>query len=111
MENPKFQVFQSSRNYEYYYRLKAGNGEIILNSEGYTTKQNCLNGIRSVKENAPYDNRYDRRDGYYNYTFNLKALNREIIGRSENYTSRAARENGIAAVKRDAPGAPIEDLT
>ena len=96
MNNPKFQVFKSSVNSQYYYRRKAKNGEIILSGEGYTTKQNCLNGIASVKTNAPYDSRYDRRDGYNNYTFNLKAANGEIIGRSENYTTSYARENGIS---------------
>ena len=111
MNNPKFQVFKSSANNQYYYRLRSVNGEIILNGEGYTSKQSCLAGIASVKENAPYDNRYERKDATYNYTFNLKAYNGEIIGRSENYTTSTARENGIAAVKRDAPGSPIEDLT
>ena len=33
--------------------LKAGNGEIIANSEIYSTKAACLNGIKSVKTNAP----------------------------------------------------------
>lgn len=111
MENPKFQIFKSLSNYQYYFRLRARNGEIILSSEGYITKQGCVNGIASVKANAPYDNRYGRKDSYNNYTFNLKASNGEIIGRSENYTTREARENGIEAVKRDAPGAPTEDLT
>ena len=111
MNNPKFQVFKSSSNYEYFYRLRSVNGEIILNGEGYKSKQSCYEGIASVKVNAPNDNRYERHDGTYNYRFNLKAANGEIIGRSETYTTSAARENGIAAVKRDAPGAPIEDLT
>lgn len=107
----KFQVYKSTYNSQYYFRLKAGNGEIVLNSEGYTTKQSCLNGIDSVKANAPYDSRYDRKDGYVNYTFNLKAGNGEIIGRSENYTSSQGRDNGIEVVKRIAPTAPVEDLT
>lgn len=111
MNNPKFQVFKSNANAEYYYQLKATNGETILNGEGYKTKQSCLDGIASVKVNAPFDSRYERRDGTYSYSFNLKAANGEIIGRSESYTSATARENGIAAVKEDAPGAPIEDLT
>lgn len=110
MGNPKFQIFRSSVNFQYYYRLRAGNGEIVLTGEGYVTKQGCLNGIASVKQNAPYDSRYERKDSYNNYTFNLKAANGEIIGRSENYTTGYARENGISSVKRDAPGAPIEDL-
>jgi uncharacterized protein len=111
MENPKFQLFKSTVNNQYYYRLRAKNGEIILNGEGYTTKSSCINGINSVKENAPYDSRYERKESIYSYTFNLKAANGEIIGRSESYTTRDARENGITAVKRDAPTAPTEDLT
>jgi len=110
MENPKFQVFKGT-NQQFYYHLKARNGEKILSGEGYTTKQACLNGIASVKANAPYDSRYDRRDGTYNYTFNLKAANGEIIGRSESYTTAYNRNAGIEAVKKDAPGAPTEDLT
>ncbi len=111
MNNSKFQVFKSTQNNQFYFRLKAGNGETILSGEGYTTKQSCLNGIASVKENALYDVRYDRKDGYLNYTFNLKAGNSEVIGRSENYTTSAGRENGISAVKSVAPLAPIEDLS
>lgn len=111
MNNPKFQMFGSSVNNQYYYHLRSVNGEIILSGEGYTSKHNCLNGIHSVKTNAPYDNRYERKDAPGNYTFNLKAANGEIIGRSENYNTGYARENGIAAVKRDAPGASVEDLS
>ena len=111
MTNPKFQIFKSSSNSQYYFRLKAQNGEIILSSEGYIYKSSCQAGISSVKVHAPYDHNYDRRDGISNFTFNLKASNNEIIGRSENYVSRQGRENGIEAVKRDAPGAPTEDLT
>ena len=111
MNYPKFQVFKSSSNNQYYYRLRSKNGEIVLNGEGYTSKQSCLAGIASVKVNSPYDSRYERKDGTYSYTFNLKALNGEIIGRSESYTTSTARENGIEAVKRDAPDAPIEDLS
>jgi uncharacterized protein YegP (UPF0339 family) len=35
------------------FRLKAANGEIIAVSEGYTSKEGCVNGIESVKKNAP----------------------------------------------------------
>jgi len=111
MNNPKFSVFRSTSNNQYYYHLKSVNGEKILSGEGYASKQACLNGIASVKVNAPYDLRYDRKDAYSNYTFNLKAANGEIIGRSENYTTSYGRENGITAVKRDAPNAPTEDLS
>jgi uncharacterized protein YegP (UPF0339 family) len=38
---------------QYVFNLKAGNGEIIATSERYATKQGALNGIESVKKNAP----------------------------------------------------------
>lgn len=110
MNNPKFQVFKSTVNGQYYFHLQSRNGEKILSGEGYTTKQSCLNGIASVKQNAPFNVRYERRDGFSNYTFNLKSGNGEVIGRSENYTTSSVRQNGIDAVKRDAPTAPTEDL-
>lgn len=111
MENPKFQVFKSSLNNQYYFRLKSkNNGEIILSSEGYISKQGCLGGINAVKASSPYDKNYIRKDGIANYTFTLESSNGEPVGRSENYTSKEAREGGISAVKRDAPQAPIEDI-
>lgn len=111
MNNPKFQIFRSSANAQFYFRLKSANGETILSSEGYATNQSCRTGIASAKANAPFDSRYERKNAINKYSFNLRATNGEIIGRSESYTSSSARDNGIAAVKRDAPVAAIEDLS
>lgn len=109
---PKFQIFKSSANNQYYFRLRSKqNGEIILGSEAYATKQSCQNGIESVRINSQFNSRYQKQDRLINYTFNLVASNGEIIGRSENYTTAFNRDNGISAVKRDAPSAPIEDLS
>ncbi len=35
------------------FNLKAGNGEVIAASEGYKAKASCLNGVESVRKNAP----------------------------------------------------------
>ena len=35
------------------FRLKAANGEIIAVSEAYNSREGCMNGIESVKKNAP----------------------------------------------------------
>jgi uncharacterized protein YegP (UPF0339 family) len=48
----KFELFKDARG-EYRFRLKAGNGEIIATGEGYKSKASALNGIESVKKNAP----------------------------------------------------------
>lgn len=51
MGKPKFEIKKSENN-QFYFNLKAGNGEIVVTSETYTTKQNCKNGIQSTKNNA-----------------------------------------------------------
>lgn len=48
----KFELYKD-RSGEFRFRLKAANGEIIASSEGYTSKSGALNGIESVKKNAP----------------------------------------------------------
>lgn len=99
-------------NGEYQFNLKAGNGEIILTSEGYHQKASCHKGITSVRVNSQEDTKYDRRvaknDKDY---FVLKAGNGEIIGKSQYYSSKASMETGITSVKQNAPDAEIVDET
>lgn len=49
---PKFEMYTDKAG-EFRFRLKATNGQIIAVSEGYKAKASCLNGIESVKKNAP----------------------------------------------------------
>ena len=51
-KHPKFEMYLDKAG-EYRFRLKAKNGEIIAVGEGYKAKAGCLNGINSVKKNAP----------------------------------------------------------
>ena len=93
------------------FNLKADNHEIILTSEAYTTKAACMNGIESVKKNAPDDDRYRRTttpDG--KFRFALAAPNGQVVGGSESYETEAAREDGIQFVKMNAPDAEVKDL-
>ena len=50
--NPKFEVYKDKAG-EFRFRLKARNGEIIAVGEGYTATASCLNGIDSIRRNAP----------------------------------------------------------
>ena len=38
---------------EYRFNLKASNGQVIATSQGYSSKASAINGIDSVKTNAP----------------------------------------------------------
>lgn len=105
----KFVLFTGA-NGDTYFNLKAGNGEVILSSQGYNSPGSARNGIVSVKKNAQDDDRYERKTASNGSPFFvLKAVNGEIIGKSEMYTSTAAMENGIASVKKNAPTAEIEN--
>lgn len=49
----KFEVYKDKAG-EYRWRLVAPNGRSIADSgEGYSSKESCLEGIASVKKNAP----------------------------------------------------------
>ena len=50
--HPKFEVYQDKAG-EFRFRLKARNGQIVAVGEGYKQLASCLNGIDSIKRNAP----------------------------------------------------------
>ena len=103
-------VITNRTNGEYQFNLKAGNGQTILASEGYTTKAACLNGVESVKKNSQDDARFEKKESTNGkYYFSLKSTNGQIVGSSEMYESASARDNGIESVKKNAPDADTDD--
>ena len=105
-------VITKRTNGEFQFNLKAGNGQTILTSEGYSTKASCENGIESVKRNAQDDGRYElKTSSNGKFYFTLKASNGQVIGMSEMYESSSSRDNGIASVKSNATDATIDDQT
>lgn len=106
----KYQIKRTS-NGQFRWILKASNGETLITSETYTTKQSCLNGIISSKASVS-DKNFERKISTAGQPyFNQIANNYQVLGTSEMYTSIAARDNGIDSVKRNAPIAIIEDLS
>ena len=97
---------------EYHFVLKATNGEVILSSQRYQSKEGAENGIESVRTNAAIDERFEpkvsKNDQPY---FVLNAANGQVIGQSEMYSSSAAMKNGIASVQKNAPEAKLKDVT
>lgn len=107
----KFEI-KKAKNGQFFFHLKASNGEIILASETYKNKRSARNGIASVQKNAPEAARYDRRKGKGDQPyFVLKAANHQIIGQSEMYESDRAMENGIKSVQKNGAATKVEDLS
>ncbi|WP_308006508.1 YegP family protein [uncultured Chryseobacterium sp.] len=103
-------IISTRKNGEFQFNLKAANGQVILSSEGYSSKAGCQNGIESVRKNAQDDSKFERLtakdDRFY---FNLKATNGQIIGSSQMYESDNGMEKGIESVKNNAPNASVEE--
>lgn len=94
------------------FNLKAGNGQIIMTSQGYADKEGCLNGIESCRTNSQDDAQFERLESSNGKPyFNLKAANGKIIGTSEMYETVASRDNGIESVKKNAPDSTISDIS
>ncbi len=92
------------------FNLKAGNGQVILTSQGYSDKNGCHNGIESVRKHAARDDMFEKKtssDG--KFYFVLKASNGQVIGTSQRYASASGCSNGIASVKRHAASAKLAE--
>lgn len=112
MKFPKF-IIKKSTNDQFYFNLWSKDENIVLKSEMYTSKQNCKNGIESIKNNALPDKNYDRKTSDNSkYFFVLKSQNNgQIIGTSNMYSNSSDRDSAIERVKIDAPIAETEDLS
>ena len=110
MKNPKFQLYTGS-NKKVYFRLKSGNGQIALQSQGYKTKASAKAGVASVKTHARSVKNFEVKQAKNGkYHFNLISKNKQIVGSSQMYTEKRGCNNGMSAVKKNA-SSKIEDLT
>lgn len=94
----RFDVFAGTDG-RYYFDLYAANGEIVLQSQGYSTKAAALNGTFSVEDNGLSATSYTVQPasdgGFY---FNLKASNGQVIGASEVYSTQYDAQRGRDAM-------------
>lgn len=105
------------------FHLKAGNGEVILSSQPYSSLAGCEKGIESIRTNAPIApiedqtiegftieknpkfEMYQYRNG--DYRFRLKAKNGELIGTGQRYKSKSGCQNGIDSIKKNSEDSTI----
>ena len=94
----RFDVFKGLDN-KYYFNLRAANGQIILQSQGYSTKTSANSGVTSVETNGTTTTRFEVRTAADSSTyFVLKAGNGAVIGMSQMYSTSAAANDGIQSV-------------
>lgn len=116
-------IVKIAKEGEYWFDLKAANGEVIGRSRQYATEETCLRGIESVKKSAnahvedqcqeehphyqlpKYEVFRSEKDGQF--YFRLRAESGEIVLDSEGYTAKESANKGILSVGANAPDAPI----
>lgn len=107
-EGPHFETFKGIDS-KTYFRLRAGNGQIVLQSQGYSSKSAAEGGISSVKKNGVNATSFQVVEGPGGQaTFRVVATNGKIIGRGEMYASKSnalAGANNVHDILRDLAGA------
>ncbi len=95
---PHFDLFTGADG-DVYFNLEAANYEVILSSQGYSSRTAAISGVLSVLDNAELPHRYDLRDSVDGqYYFVLQAANGRVIGTSELYTTASGARRGIETV-------------
>ena len=103
-------VITKGKDDKYYFSLKAGNGEVILTSQGYKAKADCLNGIESVKKNSQSEGRFEvKKSNDGKDYFVLTATNGQTVGKSQMYKSESGCSNGMKSVASSAADASVAD--
>jgi uncharacterized protein YegP (UPF0339 family) len=108
----RFEFFKDKSNGRFYFRLLGADGDVVLNSEAYTSKLGCTKGIQSVRSNAANpDNYLKEPTGNGGHRFKLLSLNGRILAISQSYESAAAYSKAVVSVSRLARAATVDDLT
>jgi hypothetical protein len=103
-------VITKGNDDKYYFNLKAGNGEVVLTSQGYKAKADCMNGIESVKKNSTDEARFEiKKSNDGKDYFVLTATNGQTIGKSQMYKSDGGCSNGMKSVTSSSAVASIVD--
>ncbi|MEZ4366208.1 MAG: YegP family protein [Kofleriaceae bacterium] len=91
----RFRVMRGADN-QFYFNLRGGNGEVMLQSEGYVSPGGVAGGIESVRVNGRLPERYQVREAVDGQHYvRLVAGNGEVIARTETYASKGNADRAV----------------
>ena len=105
----KYEVYTDGTSY--YYTLKASNGEVLIKSEAYASKDSVLLAIEAIKRNVEVGTISVRQDKHGLYQFVLTARNHRTLVMSANYKAEKRAQSASESFKRFASNSPIVELT
>lgn len=104
----KFEIYQIGTVYRYH--LKASNGEILVESELYNTKDGVINAIKSLQENVDLCDIKVWKDKKGVFQFKVFAGNQRVLATSANYSTETGAYSAIESFKRFAKEATFSEL-
>ena len=97
--NGKFQLIKESAK-AYFVKLVASNGQVLLVSQKYASKQSAQNGLESIKNAVTNQNFTVFRDKQNRYQYKLYSSNKQLIVSGETYPQRASCVSSVQSVIR-----------
>ena len=95
----KFETWKGE-DARYYFHLRAANGQIVLQSQGYSSKSAAEKGTTAVKASGVDASNFDLSEGVNGqHYFRLLSANHQILGRSEMYVSKSGAIAGASTVR------------
>lgn len=94
---------------EWFFRLKASNGEVLLISQGYTSKSGCLSGLDTAKSAIEEGAFTVTRDSQDRYQFKLYGSNNQALLTGQSYGSKDRAISAMNSVRRFGLKADIEE--
>ena len=104
----KYEVYTDGTSY--YYNLKASNGELLIKSEAYASKDSVLLAIEAIKRNIEVGTISVREDKHGLYQFVLTAKNHRILVMSANYSTEKRAQSASESFKRFAATSPVVEI-
>lgn len=106
--NGKYEVYSDGNSF--YYQLKASNGEVLIKSEAYASKDSIYLAIDAIKRNLELGKISVRQDKHGLYQFVLTARNHRTLVMSANYKTEKRAESASLSFKRFAATSPIVEI-
>lgn len=94
---------------EFSWDLKASNGHILCQAEGYTSKNGALSSIESFKKNVETGSFKILKDKNNNFHYNLYTASGRLATVGESYTTKQLAESAALSVVAYFKNAEIED--
>lgn len=107
--NGKFQLYKENSK-SFFVKLLASNGQVLMVTQRYASKQSALNGIESIKKAINNQNFTIFKDKQNRFQFKLYTTNKQLIVSGETYPQKANCLSSVQSVIRFSEKAEVVEI-